>query len=70
MEAMQKIKCLTIEDSNFPDRLRKLSGMPKKLYFRHFCRVGVCKERAVHISYSPVNDGLINGLQYWSVVCQ
>ena len=22
MEAMQKIKCLTIEDSNFPDRLR------------------------------------------------
>lgn len=33
MEAMQKIKCLTIEDSNFPDRLRKLSGMPKKLYY-------------------------------------
>ena len=30
---MQKIKCLTIEDSNFPDRLRKLSGMPKKLYY-------------------------------------
>ena len=29
----------------------------------HFCRVGVCKERTVHISYSPVNDGLINGLQ-------
>lgn len=27
MEAMQKIKCLTIEDSNFPDRLRKLSGI-------------------------------------------
>ena len=33
MEAMQKIKCLTIEDSNFPDRLRKISGMPKKLYY-------------------------------------
>ena len=33
MEAMQKIKCLTIEDSYFPDRLRKLSGMPKKLYY-------------------------------------
>ena len=33
MEAMQKIKCLTIEDSNFLDRLRKLSGIPNKLYY-------------------------------------
>ena len=30
MEAMQKIKCLTIEDSNFPDRLRKLFRNAKK----------------------------------------
>ena len=30
MEAMQKIKCLTIEDSNFPDRLRKTFRNAKK----------------------------------------
>ena len=39
MEAMQKIKCLTIEDSNFPDRLRKLSGRPKKLYTSETCQI-------------------------------
>ena len=34
MEAMQKIKCLTIEDSNFPDRLRKtFRNAKKKLYY-------------------------------------
>ena len=30
---------------------------------RHFLRVGVCKERAVHVPNSAVNDGLIDGLQ-------
>ena len=30
---------------------------------RHFLRVGVCKERAVHVPNGSVNDGLIDGLQ-------
>ena len=30
---------------------------------RHFLRVGVCKERAVHVPNGAVNDGLIDGLQ-------
>ena len=30
---------------------------------RHFLRVGVCKERAVHVPNSAVNDGLIDRLQ-------
>ena len=33
MEVIPKIKCITKEDPNFPERLRKLSGMPKKLYY-------------------------------------
>ena len=33
MEAIPKIKCVTIENPAFPERLRKLSGMPKKLYY-------------------------------------
>ena len=39
MEAMQKIKCLTIEDSNFPDRLEKLSGMPKNCTTSETCQI-------------------------------
>ena len=30
---------------------------------RHFLRVGVCKERTVHVPNGAVNDGLIDGLQ-------
>ena len=30
---------------------------------RHFCRVGVSKERSVHIPNSAVNDGFFHGLQ-------
>ena len=30
---------------------------------RHFCRVGVCKERSVHIPNGAVNDGLFHWLQ-------
>ena len=33
MEEIQKIKSVTREDPDFPERLRGLSGMPKKLYY-------------------------------------
>ena len=45
-------------------RLRLLQKLVVKVaQNRHFCRVGGCKERTVHVPNSAVNDGLIHGLQ-------
>ena len=45
-------------------RLRLLQKLVVKVaQNRHFCRVGVSKERSVHVPHGAVNDGFFYGLQ-------
>ena len=74
MEAMQKIKCLTIEDSNFPDRLKNFRNAQKTVLHRKPARseeACCCSGRVPACAVLMADVGHLNMQEPWqTTVCK